>query len=274
MYLVTGATGNVGRQVVERLLTAGATVRATSRNPAAATLPAGVEVIASQTDSHALAGVTAIFLNPAAVHDTVDALLRQATAAGVRRIVLLSSSSVLDEHPGNHTGIAHRELEQRIERTGLEWTFLRAGMFAANTRQWAGQIRAGEVVRAAYTDALIAPIHERDLAAAIVRALLSDDLLSTAPVLTGPELVTQAEQAKLIGEAIGKPIRFEPVDPSDARDHMAAQGIPSSIADSLLRYYERAISHPIEPTPISTDLVGEPPRSYRQWVLDHTADFR
>ncbi|MEU6586888.1 NAD(P)H-binding protein [Nocardia sp. NPDC046763] len=274
MHLITGATGNVGRHIVEGLLAAGAGVRASSRNPATAELPAGVDIVASQTDSPAFAGVVGAFLNPAAVHDTADRLLAQASAAGVRRIVLLSSSSVLDDHPDNHTGIAHRDLEQRIERSGLEWTFLRAGMFAANTRQWAARIRADHIIHAAYTSAAIAPIHERDLAAAAVRALLTDDLLHQSPVLTGPELITQADQAKLIGDIIGKPVRLEETDARTAREHMIAQRMPPEIADSLLRYYERAITQPIEPTPISTDLTRQQPRTYRQWVLEHAADFR
>lgn len=274
MYLVTGATGNVGREVVRRLLDAGVPVRATSRNPATSGLPCEVDVLAPQPDSFPVAGVVAMFLNPGAVHDTADALLEQAVSAGVRRIVLLSSSSVLDDHPANVTGMIHRDLEQRVKRTELEWTFLRAGMFASNTRLWADSIRPGAPVRAAYGDVRFAPIHEQDLAAAAARALLSDGLIAAAPVLTGPELTSQAEQVKLIGDAIGLALRFEEVSPRTARESMVAHQIPPAIAGSLLRYYETALSHPIEPTPISWELEGESPRDYRQWVSDHIADFR
>ncbi|MFE3026115.1 SDR family oxidoreductase [Nocardia tengchongensis] len=274
MHFITGATGNVGRQLVERLHARGAGVRALTRNPAAAALPAGVDVVAARDGSFPLDGVGAVFLNPAVVHDTVDTLLGQAIDAGVRRIVLLSSSSVLDDHPANHTGVAHRALEDRIRRTGMEWTFLRAGMFAANTRQWVASIRAGDTIRAAHTAARIAPIHEADLAAAATRALLTDSLLGTAPVLTGPDLLTQTDQAELIGAAIGATVHLEQVDPDIARKLMVEQHIPPNVAESLLRYYERTLTHPIQPTPISPETADEHPRSFREWVHDHTADFR
>jgi uncharacterized protein YbjT (DUF2867 family) len=272
---VPGATGNVGSHIVTGLLATGADVRATSRNPSTAGLPDGVDCVPATQGAHMFTGVHAVFLNPATLHgDTAEVFLRAAVSAGVRRIVLLSSSSVLDDHPANYTGIHHRDLEQRIAATGLEWTFLRAGMFAANTRQWASQISTGGSVRAAHGQARIAPLHERDLAAAAVRALTSDDLLGTAPIPTGPELVTPAEQVRLIGRAIGASIRFEEVDPRTARDLMIARGLPPRIAGSLLRYYERALSQPILPTPVPTDFDEDSPRSYDRWIRDHAAEFR
>ncbi|MEC3917624.1 SDR family oxidoreductase [Nocardia sp. CDC160] len=274
MYLVTGATGNVGREIVRRLVTAGVPVRATSRNPATSGLPTEVDIVAPQWDSLSMAGVKAVFFNPAAVHDTADALLAQAISAGVRRIVLLSSSSVLDDHPANFTGRLHRELEQRVTRTDLEWTFLRAGMFASNTSRWAESIRQGGPVRVTYGDVRFAPIHEQDLAAAAVRALLSDSLIGTAPVLTGPGLTSQAEQVKTIGHALGVSLQFEELSPRTAHESMVAQQVPPAIAGSLLRYFERALSHPIEPTPISRESAGELPRDYERWVADHIAEFQ
>lgn len=273
MFLITGASGNVGRALVERLLAAGAEVRALSRNPAAVGLPPGVDTVSVQDGRFPLEGVTTIFLNAAAVHDTADQLLAQAMTCGVRRIVLLSSSSVLDDHPDNHTGVAHQALERRIEKTGLEWVFLRSGMFATNTLWWAPQIHAHGIVRAAHAEARIAPIHEQDLAVAAAAAMLDDHLTGTAPVLTGPELITQAGQAELIGELLEIPVRFEEVTPAAGHRLMTERDMPPHIADSLLRYYHRAILQPIEPTPISTILPTEQPRTYRHWVRDHRTDF-
>ncbi|WP_348536652.1 NAD(P)H-binding protein [Nocardia carnea] len=83
MYLVTGATGNVGAHIVTGLLAAGADVRATSRNPGTAGLPAGVDVISALPGRQMFTGVHAVFLNPATMHDTAETLLQQAVEAGV-----------------------------------------------------------------------------------------------------------------------------------------------------------------------------------------------
>lgn len=156
MILVTGATGTVGRPLVDELLAAGRKVRALSRAPARAGLPAEVEVAA--TADLPLDGITSVFFVMNAFPGGSAEPIARMKAAGVRRIVALSSYSVLDDDPKNMIGVKHRDLERQIEETGVEWTFLRpAGGFAATALEWAEQIRTDGVARFPFGDAWTAP---------------------------------------------------------------------------------------------------------------------
>ncbi|MGK5555870.1 SDR family oxidoreductase [Actinomadura kijaniata] len=176
--LVTGATGTVGRQVTAQLAEAGAEVRALTRDPRAA----GTEAVRGDlTDPPslraAMAGVDAVFLVwPFATAKGLPPVLDM-VAEHARRVVYLSSAAVRE---------GERHAESMIKRSGLEWTFLRPHAFSANALAWADQIRAGGVVRSPYPAATTAPIHEHDIAAVAVRALLSEGHAGTAPLLTGP----------------------------------------------------------------------------------------
>jgi len=228
MILVTGATGKVGRHLVDGLLGAGAEVRALTRDPAAAKLPAGAEVVLGdpgqpETIAAALAGATRVFVNVTAVGGYITELMAAAARAGVRSAVLLSSPAIRDNGVQPYSiGAHHKAIEDVIMVSGLQWTFLRCGGFAANTLAWAPMIRAEGVVRAPYLDAAIAPIAEQDIAAAAGRVLLEDGHAGARYVLTGPESITQAEQARAIGAAIGRTLRLEELPPAVFRQAATA----------------------------------------------------
>ena len=173
MLLVTGATGTIGRPLIDALITQGAKVRAITHNRQAAGLPAEVEVVEgdlSQPDTIApfLEGVTALFLHPRAVGLAAGELLALARQRGVHRVVALSATNVddpLDLQPSRYNGDRNKEVEDAAVGSGLAWVSLRASSFAANTlRTWGAQIRAGDVVRYPYANFAEALIHERDLA--------------------------------------------------------------------------------------------------------------
>jgi uncharacterized protein YbjT (DUF2867 family) len=174
--VVFGARGNVGRHVAADLQAAGKQVRVTSRNPAAAGFASQVQVAAAdleQTETlpAALAGAGKVFLyaRPRGIEGFVQAAL----SAGVRHVVLLSSGAVVNADAW-HNPIArqHRTVELAIEQSGLDWTFIRPGMFATNTRWWwTESIRTRSVVRLPYPDAQTAPVHEKDMASLAVTAL-------------------------------------------------------------------------------------------------------
>ncbi|HEX3125847.1 MAG TPA: NAD(P)H-binding protein [Thermoanaerobaculia bacterium] len=277
--LVIGATGRIGRQVVSELLATDAGVRAMTRNPDDAGLPSDVEVVrgdltAPESLDAALDGVDTVFLLWTAPADAVPAAVER-FARHASRVVFLSSPHQTP-HPffqqPNPMAAMHANIERSIEASGLGWTFLRPGMFAANTLLWwAPQIRAGNVVRWPYGDAPTAPVHERDIAAVAVRALLDSGHNGKDYVLTGPESLTQREQVIAIGEVIGRPLRFEEMTPHEARQEFKA---PPPVVNMLLNAWAAALGQPALVTSKIEEITGRPARSFRDWVSDHAGEFR
>jgi uncharacterized protein YbjT (DUF2867 family) len=280
MFLVTGATGTVGRPLVDLLVGEGGQVRAVTRDPRAAFLPAGVEVVEGDpsrpdTIASSLRGVTALFLNPAAVGDAAGDLLTLAREQGVKRVVLLSALAVDDDaQRQNAIAAHHKALEDTLTRYDVEWVILRPGMFAANTiGQWSAQIRAGDVVRGPYARSTDAPIHERDVAVAGARALLVDELVGQRLQLTGPQSLTREEMVATIGDVIGRPLRYQEIPPEAAKQGMTARGLPEPLVDSMLSMWARSIGHPATVAAEVEKTLGRPARTFAEWATDHTAAF-
>jgi uncharacterized protein YbjT (DUF2867 family) len=279
--LVTGATGRVGRAVVAQLLAAGVPVRALTRRPDAAGLPAAVEVVAGDLtvpDSldAALQGVEAVFLLWTAPPDTAPAVVER-LASHARRVVFLSSPHKTP-HPffqqPNPMARFHAHVERLIAAAGLESTIIRPGMFASNAQfWWAPAIRDGDVVRWPYGAAETAPIDERDIAAVAARALYEEGHTGGDYVLTGPESLSQAEQVSVIGVALGRQIRFEELSPEEFRRETAGRW-PGPVVDMLLAAWGATIGRPAFVTSTVADVVGSPPRTFRQWAADHADAFR
>ena len=279
--LVTGATGRVGRAVVAQLLDAGVPVRALTRRPETARLPATVEVAAGdltvpESLDAALQGVNAVFLLWTAPPDTAPAVVER-LASHARRVVFLSSPHKTP-HPffqqPNPMARFHADVERLISAAGLESTIIRPGMFASNTQFWWGAaIRNGDVVRWPYGAAETAPIDERDIAAVASRALYEDGHAGGDYVLTGPESLSQAEQVSVIGAALGRHIRFEELSPEEFRRETAGRW-PSPVVDMLLAAWGATIGRPAFVTSTVADVIGSPPHTFRQWVDDRVDAFR
>ncbi|MGW4638465.1 NAD(P)H-binding protein [Sphaerisporangium sp. NPDC004334] len=282
MILVTGATGRVGGHAVSALLAAGAETRALARDPAAARLPDAVEVVPGdlakpETLEAALDGVEAVFLLwPTLSADHAAPAAVEAIAARVRRVVYVSARGVprgREESDGTILG-SHARLESLIERSGMEWTFLRPGGFAANTLMWAPQIRETGTVRWVHGAARRPLIHERDIAAVGVRALSAPGHGGAAYELTGPQALTQVEQVTLIGEAIGRPVRWEELSPEVAQRAMVAQGMPASLARDILDGHAAMVTAPETVTTTVEEITGTPATGFATWARDHADDFR
>jgi len=283
MILVTGATGTVGRPLIEVLSTAGADIRAVIRKGQAAGLPAHVEVVVGDlsrpdTIAPALRGVTALFLHPRAVADAAFELVALAREQGVQRVVALSAINIddpLDQQPSRYNGDRNKEAERAAVASGLEWVSLRPSSFASNTLQaWGAQIRAGDVVRYVYAAFEESLIDERDLAAVGARALLSDDLLGRRLMLSGPQSLSHAEMVATIGEVIGRPLRFQEVEPEVLKRGMIANGFSEPFVDALLARYAREVGQAAPVTGEVAQILGRPARTYAEWVADHAAAFR
>lgn len=278
--LVTGATGVVGGQVLSQLLPTGVQVRAMVRNPGAAGFPTQVEIVRGDltlpdTLDACLKDVDAVFLVWVAPPATVAPVLER-IAKHAHRVVFLSAplktAHPLFQQPNPVARLA-QQIERLIEASGVQWTFLRPGMFAANARRWwAPQIRSRDVVRWPYLAAPTAPIDERDIAAVGVRALLEEGHAGGEYVLTGPQSLSQFEQVSTIGRVLGRSLRIEEISPDEARRTCFA-AFPAVVADVLLNAWAAAIGQPAYVTSTFAEITGTPPRTFLNWAQDHAADF-
>jgi uncharacterized protein YbjT (DUF2867 family) len=279
--LVIGGTGTVGREVVSRLAATGAQVRAMTRSPEVARFSPQIEVSRGdltlpESLDRCLDGIDAVFLVWTAPPEAIAAALERITKHA-RRIVYLSAP-LKTAHPlfqqSNPLRAMGEQIEGLIETSGVQWTFLRPGMFAANARSWwAPQIRSGDVVRWPHPAVPTAPIDERDIAAVAVRALCEDGHTGAEYVLTGPQSLSQSEQVSTIGRAIGRSLRFEEISPDEARRELLAV-IPLPGVNMLLQAWAAAIGQPAHVTSTVAELTGAPPKTFFDWATDNAAEFR
>lgn len=269
--LVTGATGNVGRQVVAQLLAAGAPVRALTRNPASANLPEGAEVVAGDlTNTESLAkvfeGVTAAHLinfggDDYALLPNGEEIVKLALNAGVTKVTLLS-------------GWERSSIDHAVEASSLEWTRLMPGEFMANALGWAKDIRETGVIHEPFADGHAPMSHEADIAAVAVVALLTDGNHGKTYSVTAPTPVSLRDKVRIIGEVIGKETSVVELSEQEARDRMAAKGEPQEMIDFKIRVFGDL---PKQPYPLDTtefeNLVGRLPYDFARWVADHAEAF-
>jgi uncharacterized protein YbjT (DUF2867 family) len=264
--LVTGATGSVGRLVVDHLLAAGATdVRALTINPAKAALPVGVEIVEGylgrpETVPAALEGVDRMYLAP--LPRTVREIVALAREAGVRQIVDLAGAE----------GSQWHVVEEAVEESGIAWTHLDAGAFMSNSTIWAEQIRATGTVRDAYPTAAYAPIALADIAAVAATVLLEDGHAGKAYPLTGPQTLTRAEQVRLIGSALGRDIPFVELAHEEAVEQLSKA--IGKYASWYLDGVARLVDQPQRAVQTVEELTGRPGTTFAQWVAEHVDSFR
>jgi uncharacterized protein YbjT (DUF2867 family) len=252
--LVTGATGHTGRHVVDGLLAAGADVRVLVRDPAKA--PGGVDVRQGEI-AEAAEGVDAVYLLwPFFTSEGID---KAVTGLAGKKVVYLSAMAA-------EAGGVWGAVETAVERVTDDWTFLRVTGLATNALGWAEQAETG-VVRGPYGRAARSLVHERDVADMAVEALLGKHAKQTY-LVTGPDAVTQAEQVQLIGEALGKAVRWEEQAPEEAKKQLAGQ-LGAEFAASALGYWAALVE---EPEPVSVDVArvtAHPARDFGSWAREH-----
>ncbi|KUL41095.1 NAD(P)H-binding protein [Actinoplanes awajinensis] len=264
--LVTGATGNVGRMVVDELLALGAEdIRALTVDPARAGLPPGVEVVRGflgkvETMPAALAGADVMFLAP--YPPTVSEVCRLAADAGVGRIVDLAGAK------GDHWQV----IEDGVEASGVPFTHLEPGEFMANATLWAGQIRAGDVVRDTCGDAANAPIAQEDIAAVAARVIVEAGHAGRSYEMTGPESLTRREKVERIGRALGRRLTY--VDLPRAEAIAQLEQAMGEYAEWYVDGLAALAEHPQAAVPTVAELLGRPAITFQEWAGRHADDFR
>lgn len=271
--LITGATGNVGRPLVEQLHAAGAKVRAVTRNPSPH-FPPGVETVTSVRDG--LAGAGAVFLNSRALGPDLAWTVEAAKDSGAK-LVALSAMNVDEDftrQPSRLRGDRNKEVEQLAVDSGLPWVSLRPALFATNfIGMWAGQLQVGDVVAGPFASASSAPIVESDIAAIAAHALLTDDLNGRKIPLTGPQSLTNAELLAVVGEVLGRDLCYREIPVEQVRERFVAIGFPAEFGTAYTALLAETVD---SPAPVSGEverILGRPAQTFAAWVDQHRAAF-
>ena len=275
MILVTGATGNVGRALVDTLAADGHRVRAIARTPDRAALPASVDVVqadlsAPETVSGALAGVDKLFLLGA--FSTTGEVLDRARQAGVGHVVLLTSRCVIGGAPDNAVTRMWLDAESAVERSGLPWTILHPSGFHSNALRWLPQLRQGDAVRAPWPEVPIASIDPADIAAVAATVLVDGGYEGAALELSGPEALTPGDMVGTLAEVLRRPLRYEPLADADARRAMAAD-TPPEVVDALFRFFSDGEFDDAGVVDTVLEVTGRRARTFRRWVEDHADEL-
>jgi (4-alkanoyl-5-oxo-2,5-dihydrofuran-3-yl)methyl phosphate reductase len=283
MILITGATGNIGTELVKLLASKGSSLRVVSRDEKkVAHLDPRIERIIGDLHEpsvvqRALQGIDKLFMIPVLLdpdHESDRLLIDEAKRAGVGHIVMVSSGVVRlgDKNP---IGILHRQKEVFIEETGIPWTFLRPGGFMSNVlRFWLDTIKSQGKVFNPSGDGKTAPISPYDIAAVAAVALTTTGHEGKVYDLTGPELVSAHDQVRILSKVLGKPIQCIDIPVQAAAERMKAAGLPEAATEGLSKLWTRVRkgegafqNNEVE------RLTGKPAQTFETWCHEHREAF-
>ncbi|TDZ97982.1 NAD(P)H azoreductase [Mycobacteroides salmoniphilum] len=263
--LVTGATGNIGRKVVDHLVALGVgDIRALTTSPEKAALPDGVTpVLGYLGKPESLAGVfdgvERMYLAP--LPSTAVDVLELARAAGVGHVVALA---------GDASWWA--EQAAAVENSGVGWTQLGPGEFMENYAMWAEQINRTGAVHEPERHVAQSPIAMDDIARVAAVVLGSgDEHLGKRYPITGPEAVTRQQLVQTIADVAGVEARYVISSPEEA-----VRELRPTMGDRA-QWYVETLTDPAFEQPANTlvaELTGYPGTTFAQWVADNVGLFR
>jgi uncharacterized protein YbjT (DUF2867 family) len=278
MILITGATGTIGSHVRKLLTSRGKQVRAMTRNPAG--VPGGFHGDFDDPASleRAVAGVEAVFLVTAPAAPTADHdrnLLAAARKAGVRRIVKLSAIGTGETFGQETVGDWHVTTEQAVRDSGMAWTVLRPSSFASNMLRFADAIQTGLPIPNTTGEAAQGVIDPRDVAAVAAKALTTTVHTGQTLTLTGPELLSFPEQARILGRVLHRTVETVDVQPAAAREMMLTSGMHSTAVDTAMTGIQWArAGHNAILTDDVARVLDRAATSFETWALAHQDLFR
>jgi uncharacterized protein YbjT (DUF2867 family) len=282
MFLVTGATGTIGSNVVRELRGSRAPIRALVRDPSHASWLGDDFELAlgdfADPDSirRALDGIERVFLScrndPRQVEYETN-VIDAAVAAGVRRIVKLSAVGAQIGSPLEFWD-AHGRIEQHLKAAGVPAVILRPSSYMSNILGSAEAIKYTGKLFAPADSAKIAMIDPRDVAAVAALVLSDDGHDGHTYTLTGPQAITYFDVAEQLSAAIGREVEFVDVPDEAAKNGLVQAGMPEWIARQLVILFglmrQGALAHTTDTVRV---LTGRDPRSFTEFARDHAAIF-
>jgi uncharacterized protein YbjT (DUF2867 family) len=275
-FVVTGATGHVGPELISILLERGHQVAAVVRDEDSAPLPHEGEVKRFTGDLNdaeslrsALSGADGAFLLSG--YDDAG-LVRELDAAGVSRVALLSSGAVPTAGPANAVAAYHRRSEEALQESGVPATFLRPNSFMSNALRWLPQINAGDPIREAFADVALATNDPYDIAEVAAVSLTADEPETRACRITGPEALTTADRVAILADVLGRDLVLEPLTNEEAREEMSAS-MPPEYVEAFFDLFVAGSTDETTVLPTVAEVTGRPPRTFRQWAELHADEF-
>jgi uncharacterized protein YbjT (DUF2867 family) len=284
MFLVSGATGTNGREIVLQLANLGISVKALVRDMAKATPFRGKCVHVAVGDlnepatlEEAFEAVDRALLLPANNANQLEqerTFIDAAKRAGVQHIVKFSALGADNPKSGSRIIRWHAEAEDYLEASGVAWTHLRPSMFMQNLLGSAASIAGEGALYAPLGDARVAAVDARDIAAVAVKALTERGHEGKAYTITGPEALTYSEVAGKFAAVLGKPVRYVDVPPAQFKLSLLGAGMPDWQADALLEIFEYVMK-PLgaEVTNVVAEIARKAPITFDQFARDHIAAF-
>lgn len=273
MIAITGANGNIGRQLARLIVAAGRAARLLVRDPARADTFGGALTITEadldrpDTLVPALAGIEQLFLlSPGPDTPTQDsAAIAAARHVGVRHIVLLSSLGV--EVGGVGGGRSHAPGEVLLQDSGLDWTILRPSEFMTNTLRWLPEIAARGTVSVPSGEGAVGFIDPSDIAAVAFAALTAPGQSEKIYRVTGPEALSIAEVVARIGTVLGRPVRHSDVSDVTFRTRAREAHLPEAMIETLSEYYDAVKGGRMAIlTPDVEQITGRRPGTFLDWA--------
>lgn len=272
LCLVTGATGNVGRHIVNELLEKGYRVRALTRNPEKANLPIEAEVVqgdlARPEILHTiLEGVTSVHLittdgASGKPLQSAPEIVKQMVQAGVKKSTVMWSGQ-------------QGPVEQAVKESSIEWTILQPQEFMSNMLAWVDSIRENGIYEDGFGSRKTALIHEGDIARVVAAVLTEDGHAGREYTLTGPKTHSIAELVRIIGDVIDRDIQFHELSEKEIRNRMKNEwGSDESEIDYVLSWYKNTPAEGYTVVPTVEEITGRPARTFRQWAEEHRHLFQ
>jgi uncharacterized protein YbjT (DUF2867 family) len=275
MIVVTGATGNVGAEVVRALVRAGEQVRALVRDAPKADLPPGVEAVEGDLDvpeslAAALVGASAVFLLPG--YGDMPGVLAAIRDAGAERVVLLSGTSAASGDTGNAVTAYMLASEAAVREAGVPWTILRSYGMMSNTLRWKDQLARGDVVREPFADVPIAMVDPYDLGELAARALCSSEHAGHSYPVSGPAAIVAADRVRILGQVLGRDLWLNAQSNDEAREQLRST-MPPDYVDAFFDFYVTGSLDESQPQSTVQDVLGRAPRSFENWARAHADAF-